>query len=400
MLPALLLLMAGQTPSVGVVVTGQSLSQGLSTLSAVSTSQTGNNQMPGSQVLQGTFEITVPQSTWPLVALNETSYALEHPRSGLCNYYRTATGVDLFAMFGGRGGQTYAGMSAGTLAWTNLQYQLESFGARANGSVIAIYNVHGESDHQAGTTRAAYKATLLQWQADYQSLFQQRTRTRAMVPMYLDQMNSYTSSGLGGHSATSPIPLAQIDTCRASPATHVCVGPKYQYDYNVTDGVHLINTSSRTMGAQAGKAIAYGASWQPLWITAATRSTSTIIVTYHVPCVDLGTCGATRLTLDTTTVTGKGAPSYGFEYTGANITNVQVCTGANAPVAGCSTTSQVAISLDANAAGTLRYAWTGTDTNFGGRTSGPRGNLRDTDTSTWVATPLYNWAMTDEWVVP
>lgn len=218
--------------------------------------------------------------------------------------------------------------------------------------------------------------------------------------MYLDQMNSYTATALTGHAATSPIVLAQIDTCRARTTTHICVGPKYQYGYNVSDGVHLLNTSSRTMGAQAGKVIAFGPTWQPLWITAATRSTTTIIVTYNVPCVAMGTCGATRLNLDTTTVTGKGSPSYGFEYTGATITAVAICTGVDAPVAGCSTSSQVAITINASAAGTLRYAYTGTDGNFGGRTSGPRGNLRDTDTSTWASTPLYNWAMTDEWVIP
>jgi phosphate/sulfate permease len=112
----------------------------------------------------------------------------------------------------------------------------------------------------------------------------------------------------------------------------------------------------------------------------------------------------------------------GFEYVGANITNVQLCTGLNAPVVGCfaQTTctgpgiprstcefagqgiAGVGIDLDASAGGTLRAAWTGTAGNQPGATSGARALLRDGSTRVVAADNwhLYNHVITFSITVP
>lgn len=401
----LALMLNGVTPSRAVVVTGQSLSEGASTVSAVSIAQVGSNQMPGNQAWTANNEISVPASDWPWVAEQESAINLEHPRAGLANYYRTATGVDLFMIFGGRGGSTYSQMSAGTPAWNYMSYSIESFGARTSGSIIASYNVHGERDHRLGTSRSAYTAILVQWQQDIQTKVRASTASgsAAVVPMYLDQMHSWTSTTTGP-DATSVIPLAQYDAARQNPGVIVLVGPKYQYSYQA-DGTHLINTSSRAMGAQAGKAIAYGTTWQPLWpvctefpnpctTSPVARTAAVITLQLYVPVCPL-VFGAAPMT-------GVSSSTHGFEYTdssGAGTISSVVSGGA------CVNHVQpVTITLSADPTGhtakLLRYAYTGTSGNSAGPTSGVRGDVCDSDPATWQSATLQNCLVTFEESVP
>ena len=64
-------------------------------------------------------------------------------------------------------------------------------------------------------------------------------------------------------------------------------------------------------------------------------------------------------------------------------------------------TATITITINADAAGTLRYAYNnGTANNVGG-TTGARGNIRDSAAAVteYDATKLYNWLCADEWVV-
>lgn len=178
MLTPLLLLTMSVVPTKAVVVTGQSLALGYGTGSALTTTQTGNNQMSGAQSFDGTT-LSVPMSDWPFTALLETGYALEHPRNGLADYYRTATGIDMFIVSAGRSASTYAQFLASPSALFQAA-TIESYGARVDaGSIVAAYLFHGESDQNAGTSRAAYQTVLAQWQSDIQAKVRASTRTGA-----------------------------------------------------------------------------------------------------------------------------------------------------------------------------------------------------------------------------
>jgi hypothetical protein len=299
---------------------------------------------------------------------------------------------DLLVSVHGISGIPYSGLKKGTLAFATgiAQVTAGMRVAKALGKsyvVRAVTTVHGESDHTNGN--GAYERDLAQWQADYEKDVRAITGQSEPIPMFQTQMSSWTHYG----QPTSSIPQAQLAAHLASAGKIVLVGPKYHLEY-AADGVHLTNEGYRHMGEDYAKVyrhvILEGRSWEPVRPLSVTRAGQasgaptggkTITVKFHVP--------VPPLVLDETTVKNPG--DYGFELdpaAGVAIAKVAIASP-----------DEVAITLTSepppgSAPLRLRYAFTGHAGAAAGPTTGPRGNLRDSDaTRSLSGRPLYDWCI-------
>ncbi|MEA2749566.1 MAG: hypothetical protein QOI41_3709 [Myxococcales bacterium] len=303
------------------------------------------------------------------------------------------TSHDLLISQHGIGGQPYSAIKKGgtTTCYADGMAQAKAghdLAVAAGKSYVirAVTNVHGESDHIA--LNSAYEANLLQWQADYEADAKALSGQTEPVPMLHSQISSWTRFN---SSTTSQIPAAQLAAHVDSAGKVVLVGAKYHLPY-VADGVHLTTEGYQHMGEDYAKVyrrvILEGKAWEPVRPKTVTRAGAVVTVTMHVP--------APPLVLDTTLVTDPG--KFGFEWaddgpTTPTITSVAL-SGPDTVVVTLSATPTAAHPR-------LRYAYTGTAGALAGPTTGPRGNLRDSD-----ATPsrnnykLYNWCVHFEVAAP
>ncbi len=364
-----------------VISTGQSLSIGTNGTPVLTTTQPYNNKKLTS--ITGTFTPLVEASQESMSsALGNTLSSMTAP-----------TAYDSIVTMHGVGGTAYTGLKKGTTPYTNsttaasTAFSLSTTAGRPY-KVAAVTVVHGEADESAGTTATQYEANLVEWQNDYQGDVQALTGQTGIVPLFTDQMSSWPSYS---HSTPSSA-IGQYNAAKNNPTKIYLVTPKYILDY--VDTAHLTNYSYRRLGEYYGKVmkqvLVSGQSWQPVMPTSITRSANIIYADFHVP--------VAPLQFDTTKVLAK--TNYGFEYSdstsSASISSVELVDG-----------DTVKITLNTTPTGSnqrLRYAYTGSS-NTPGRTSStaPRGNLRDSDTTSalytsdapsGMGTELNNWAMT------
>jgi hypothetical protein len=302
------------------------------------------------------------------------------------------TSHDLLVSQHGIGGQPYSALKKGgtTACYATGMAQLKAghdlaVAAGKTYVVRAVTNVHGESDHVA--QNAAYEANLVQWQSDYETDVKAVTGQTETVPMLQTQISSWTRF----NTATSQIPGAQLAAHVDSAGKVVLVGAKYHLPY-VADGVHLTNEGYRHMGEDYAKVyrrvILEGKPWEPVRPETVTRVGAVVTVKMFVP--------SPPLVLDTTLVTDPG--KFGFEWADDGPSTPAVASVAvTAP-------DTVVVTLSAVPAGAhprLRYAYTGTVGALAGPTTGPRGNLRDSDaTPSRGGYPLYNWSVHFEATAP
>lgn len=241
---------------------------------------------------------------------------------------------------------------------------------------------HGEADAGASTSRADYK-----------------TRMGFLHDWCTNSLSLAAGSALSGYKIImdqqalsaaqyAEIAVAAIELHRDTPEKFVCAGPTYQLEFTAANDVHMTSQAYRDYGeklGQAWQAAHSGGGWEPCHITGVSRSGTTITVTVHVP--------APPLVLDTTLV--SSVANSGFAYSGAGISAVAITdTGAG------DNTGVIQITIDADAGGTLSYAYNNGTANEIGPTSGARGNVRDSDSfaaSSGKALP--NWLCVDQWVV-
>ena len=287
----------------------------------------------------------------------------------------------------GIGGRAYVFLKKGTAAYAKGINQVKGVLAIAKVKkqtyvVRAVMNVHGESDHNANNTK--YDQSLAQWQSDYENDVQALTGQVQPVPMLHTQMSSWTRY----RAKTSIIPMLQLKASILNPRKIVLVGPKYTLSY-ASDGVHLNNTGYRHMGEYYGRVYRHvvleGGTWEPLRPLVAKRSGNVIRVRFWVP--------VPPLVLDTVGVKNPG--NYGFEYwddSGVSRPSIQ------AVVLEDEDTVKITLSKAPTGKGqVVRYAYTGVSGALGGATTGPRGNLRDSDdTISRHGNKLHNWAVHSE----
>jgi hypothetical protein len=243
----------------------------------------------------------------------------------------------------------------------------------------AVFAVHGEGDRH----NPDYGTNVRQWQIDYEADIRQITGYPLDVPMFHSQISSWTAGGGGTSQAVGPEKV--LEESEANPTKTILICPKYFLPHALPVGIHLNNFAYRWLGEYYGKAyrrvVVEGGTWTPLKPASITRTGAVITARFDVP--------VPPLVLDTNRVSDPG--NYGFEYwdesgSPPSITAVEL-TGPD--------TVQITLAAEPTGANPrLRYAYTGVPGQPAGPTTGPRGNLHDSDSepSLWED-PLFNWCV-------
>jgi hypothetical protein len=372
---------------VHLLITGQSLSTGYGS-EVVSTMQTYFNLSFNTGVRAGAMGLT---GFIPLVETSDGMHG-ETIASGMANLAGALWEAEGFAprdflvSAHGVDGAPYSAIKKGTEAYAAGLAQVTAGKAIAEAGgktyeVRAVAAIHGESDHIGFPPdgNPDYGAALLEWRADYEADIQAITGQTAPVRLFYCQMSSWTALDMAPRSR---IPELQRQVAADDPERFALVGPKYFLAY--TDGVHLTGASERWLGEYYAKALARvylaGEPWLPLTPTAAKIDGNDVVVDFAVP--------VPPLVFDTTLVSDPGA--YGFSF---------VDMGQFTPsIAAVELTgpAQVTVTLAGppGPGARLGYAISGEPGAPAGPTTGPRGNLRDSDAAVSLSgSPLYNWAV-------
>ncbi len=364
-----------------ILSTGQSLSVGVASTPALTTTQPYSNLM----LTGGSGGIGAGGSFTPLI-----ESGVETISSSMANTI-TANDVgndfDVAVSLHGVSGYTYSQLKKGTGPYANGMTQVTNAKSAATAlsrtsRVIGVTTIHGETDNYNNVSGATYQGYLEEWQDDYDTDVKAITGQSGEVPLYLCQMSSFMSSY--ANDATSEIPIYQLKASVDNPGEIILVAPKYFFNYS--DRHHLTGASSRWLGEYYGKVIKKVTidheAWRPLSPDVVTRSGNIIYADFHVP--------SGVLAFDTTLVSAR--TNKGFEYydstSSATISNVEILD---------SDTVKITLSNTPTGANQrLRYAYTGVPgTNTGAQNAGSAaGNLRDTDSyPSLYGNTLYNWAV-------
>ncbi len=341
---------------------GQSLARGAD--GALSTTQPYWSRMWNQGVLTtgGTNEVQVLTNFLPLVEVSKETAA-----SGFANEW-----FDLCARnsFHANYAQNGAGYSVLKKGGTGSNYALSvasvvSAKALVFLNVPAILCVHGESDSVGG-----YDSKIEDWQTNYETDIQAVTGQTGRIPMFHSQVVQGNLSSLD-----------MLDAHETDSTKSVLVCPKYFFDYP-SDTLHIDNLGTRALGEYYAKAVhrlvVLGQTYNPLRPIAISTAANVISITFT------GMIGL--LTFDTNWCAFQ--TNYGFEYIesgGPTITNVAITNATN--------TVQISLSAAPVNAATahIAYAFTGATS---GRTTGKRGNLRDSDPTVGRdGFNLYDWCV-------
>ena len=280
----------------------------------------------------------------------------------------------------GRGGQTIAQLSKGSVCYSNSIVAVTAAKAEADRlglgySVPFVDWIQGEYDWTMPS--GAYVTALLQLQSDYDADIRAASGQTKAVPILLDQISNWSAYG----GTDSYVPLDQLKAALDYPQKFICAGPKYWVPTNA-DGVHLPADSTMRVGAmhaRAAQAIINGASWKPTHAVSAKRSGNVVMLKFHLP--------VAPLVIDTALVTDPG--NLGLRYSD---------TGSTASIQSVRQVSSdtLEITLTAVPTGTSPYigiADRAVAGAAGGPTTGARACLRDSSPDfDGYGKPLYNWA--------
>lgn len=367
-----------------VVSSGQSLSMG-ATAAATSLQPPAANRL---LTLQDGVRLTNQGDTLtaamvapfkPLVTKNQEVPAVQ--MSAQLNRIRgIPSNAGLLTSCHGHGGYPIASLSKGTLPYANLITAVTNAKAEADRLGLS-YRVPFvdwiQGEHDSNRAAGIYLAALLQLQTDYDVDIRGISGQPQLVPLLLDQISNWTMYS----TATSFVPLEQLQAALTYPTRFYCAGPKYWLPTN-SDGVHLTAESSMRLGAmhaRAAQAIIAGGSWKPTHAVSATRSGAVVTLRFHTP--------SGPLSIDTVNVTDPG--NLGIRY----VDDSGVATIQSVRLLGNNT---IEVTLGAVPAGANPYigiADIGTVGAAGGPGTGPRACLRDSNPDLDAyGQPVYNWA--------
>lgn len=374
-----------------VLVTGQSNAIGFAARPPLTTTPSAKNLMFDTGVITVTDcdddGCTTREEATKLVPLVEgDTYAplVGDPTETIASSFADAAGDDILVSDHGRSGNVYECLRKGGCNFFDGKGYVKSFDdamtavrdgkrlANAIGRpyvVSAVNVIHGESDHYDGSA-AQYARSLVEWQRDYETEASAISGQDDPIPMFVSQMANWNDR------ERSEIPFQQLEAHTAAPGKVVLVGATYMLPF-AKDCIHFTSKGEQLLGAYFAKAyravVAGGGTWEPVRPKSLTLDGDAVVVQFHVP--------KPPLVIDTTDVTDPGANGFEFDDGSGSPPFIN-----DVALAGPDT---VRITLSAAPAGgtpTLRYAAKATPGTCPGPTSGPRGNVRDSD-------DLANWAV-------
>jgi hypothetical protein len=314
---------------------------------------------------------------------------------------------DILVSLAGRNGLTYWCLRQGGCNFIDPSY-LNAFEENMNqvrdGKAIAAAAgksyvvrmataIHGESDDYAYATGTqefpvdgtdgsfqsitSYADGLIEWQRDYEAGVRAITGQSEAVPLLVSQFSGWNDI------ATSAVSMLQHEALVRAQGKVVLVTPAYTIDWD-QDCRHYTSKGERQLGEYFGKAYARivleGLPWEPVRPLKVTHAGNVITASYVVP--------VPPLVLDTERVLDPG--HYGYEVVDENGSAIPIT---NVALGG---PDLVTITLANAPAGKarLRYAFTGIPHTCPGAQSGPRGNLRYSDTTpSQHGYSLFNWGV-------
>jgi hypothetical protein len=323
---------------------------------------------------------------------NQVYFVSEHGISGVPYHCPTCMALDKSNTYAGAFGDT----SYNDIINSVTVAHSAEVAAGNTYRVGAIVMIHGETDSSNGVSAAQYEADLVEYQGNLQTDIEAITGQSGIIPLITGQMSDWTSyTGV----ATMPgVAAGQLQAALDHPQQIMLLGPEYVYATQPVDGIHLLNTSYRALGGLAGQIVDIVSRQGKVWVgtlpTSITVAGSVITAQFHVP--------AGSLVCDTTTFTEPVSGMCGFEFHQ---------TGPSPPsmLSAVPSGNTVTVTLSGPPSGTayLAYAKTGTIGAHAGPATGPRGNLRDSDTTTdqagdnmWHYAPSFDIALPYSWTPP
>lgn len=374
---------------VHIIVTGQSLSPGGSTIS----------QSPVTTAAQADYGIlalgTGPKVDFRYDTLDEsllefvipcrenvgTRPGQESPSSGMAWQVHEKTGHTVLVSTAGSSGTAIADISSGTATFTGATKMIQAAVVMAEQLgmeyVPVLVLVHGNQNAANGTTVASYRAAMESLRAQYETVINTATAKTESLNMFVGQLsNIIPYGGTAGTTKTNTIGIAQYQEARDNEFIHLASA---QYARPYSDGEHLTSAGYRTEGEVIG-AVVGG------WINDNTKSSlvpveTGVVQSGNTITIPVKGCVGS-LVIDTTRVANPG--NYGFIITGATIASVAV--------SGSGASAQIVITkTDTTAATRVSYAEAGIAGQSPGAMTGSRGCIRDSQAgSSLSGLPLYN----------
>lgn len=374
-----------------VLVTGQSNATGFAAHPALTTDGSAKNFMFDTGVITVTDcdddGCTTREEATKLVPLHEgDTYAplVREPTETIATSFADAAGEGILVSNHGRSGNVYACLRKGGCNFFPGKGYVQSFAdamtavevgrrlANAAGrpyEVSAVNVIHGESDHYVDTANG-YADALIEWQRDYETDARAITGQDAPIPMFVSQMANWNDR------EASEIPIQQLSAHTRAPGKVILVGATYMLPF-ASDCIHYTNEGERLLGRYFAKAyravVDGGGTWEPVRPKSVALDGASVVVQFHVP--------APPLVIDTTNVSDPGANGFDFQDGSPDPPVID-----DVSLQGADT---IRITLSAAPAGAeprLRYALKATPGTCPGPTTGPRGNVRDSD-------ELANWSV-------
>lgn len=241
--------------------------------------------------------------------------------------------------------------------------------AQASGKTYgmsAITFVHGEADNVNPTTQDQYKSITLEILSNIDTFVKGTNGQTEDIKLITSQLASF------GSATTWPkIELALYQLAMENPNKIFMACPLYIFDY--TDNYHLNNIGSKWLGAYLGltykRVVIDGEDWKPVHPISHVKQGRVLEVKFHVP--------VQPLVFDTDQV-AKNTDTYGFSL----VDNTGTAISIQSVVITQPDTLKFVTAAPIPTGSKLRYAWTPvTQPN---RTTGPRGNLRDSQGDTII----------------
>ncbi|MCP8987910.1 hypothetical protein NML03_20235, partial [Klebsiella pneumoniae] len=250
---------------VHIIVTGQSLAAGGSTIS----------QSPVTITSAADYGVicfsTGPKVDFKYDTLNEsllgsviparenvgTRPGQESPSSGIAYKTHEITGHSVLVSDACSSGTAIADISSGTATFTGATKMIQAAVAMAEQLgmeyVPVLVLIHGNQNAANGTSVASYRASMESLRAQYEMVINAATAKTDSLHMFVGQLSNVVPyGGTAGTTKTNTIGIAQYQEARDNALIHLASA---QYARPYSDGEHLTSAGYRTEGEVIGTVV-------------------------------------------------------------------------------------------------------------------------------------------------